>query len=199
MARNRQNNQNSAKTTIVMSGFRSQAKPKISEMRRQTKLCKNGPSCRFGKTCLFAHDESELVSLNEQYSNVYRTQPCKQWSASGHCDYGDKCFFVHLSSSPSPTTAQSAAAATIPNQNIQPVKQPSSYTNRYAHPRPFRPRNTSADFDLILADFESHMAAKRAKVEAPISLPPPDHELYLAWTRKSCYLDPNQLLQLTCH
>lgn len=64
----------------------------------KTQLCdsyrKTG-FCRFGKLCLFAHGEKELIC--RPVSDKYKTQLCTRWMESNgrYCSFGSACIFAH--------------------------------------------------------------------------------------------------------
>lgn len=199
----KQNNSNNKANVIRLSGGMSTStqtqgnvgaqKAKIGQMRRNTALCKWGSECQFGNVCIFAHDPSELVSVEEQYASVYRTRPCRSWQQTGSCTYGVKCFFQHGSSS----------NASKPSEPIKKVeanyKKPLTEKNG---PAPnsivyYPPRGKCAGrlpspfFEELLADFENHQRQKNLELEEQhLELPPIDRELYANLMREKSLVDP---------
>ena len=76
----------------------------------KTQLCGNyakDGKCRYGKSCRFAHGESELraralggaskgKSAKELPTDpLYKTQLCENYAQDGKCRYGKRCHFAH--------------------------------------------------------------------------------------------------------
>ncbi|XP_003375571.1 conserved hypothetical protein [Trichinella spiralis] len=63
----------------------------------KTRMCRyfvNGPGCRFGSSCFFAHNLVELRP--SMYRNfLYKTEPCRNLRTWGHCKYGPRCLYLH--------------------------------------------------------------------------------------------------------
>ncbi|XP_003370127.1 conserved hypothetical protein [Trichinella spiralis] len=63
----------------------------------KTRMCRyfvNGPGCRFGSNCFFAHNLVELRP--SMYRNfLYKTEPCRNLRTWGHCKYGPRCLYLH--------------------------------------------------------------------------------------------------------
>jgi hypothetical protein len=152
----------------------------ISKMRRYTAMCKNAAEdCPFGEECIFAHDASQLIKLDQQYSETYRRKPCENLRKHGTCPYGSKCFFSHDDAPIDKCTAEQAPppeskATELPfKQKDRPVIiRPEDRTRYYG-------RQESEFFKQIMAEFEA---------KEPESLPAPNS----IWQQ----VDPENLLTL---
>ena len=56
-------------------------------------------TCPFGKSCTFAHDQSELRPITRH--EKYKTKMCRNFTAHGYCNYGIRCNFSHVLMVPS--------------------------------------------------------------------------------------------------
>lgn len=196
----KQNTSNSKANVIRLSGGMSTQtqgnngaqKAKIGQMRRNTALCKWGSECQFGNVCIFAHDPSELVSVEEQYASVYRTRPCRSWQRTGSCSYGDKCFFQHGSSSNA--IKQSELPKKVETNDKKPLTEKNGAANSIVYYPPrgkCAGRSPSPFFEELLADFESYQRQKNLELEQQnLELPPIDRELYANLMRDKNLVDP---------
>lgn len=69
------------------------------KQKEKTEICKfwlNGEECKFGDDCAFAHGETELMKKTHVASK-FRMTLCKSYmTGQGHCQYGVRCQFCHL-------------------------------------------------------------------------------------------------------
>jgi len=56
-------------------------------------------TCRYGDKCSFAHGNEELKG-KPNLPAQWKTKPCKMFHATGRCDYGIRCHFVHVLPTP---------------------------------------------------------------------------------------------------
>ncbi len=62
----------------------------------KTEMCRTFEetgTCKYGTKCQFAHDQSELRTL--QRHPRYKTEICKTFWEQGNCPYGKRCCFIH--------------------------------------------------------------------------------------------------------
>lgn len=64
---------------------------------KKTEMCRNiimYQHCKYGDSCSYAHNMSELVPKSHLPSN-YKTKLCSQYQNEGYCMYGHRCQFLH--------------------------------------------------------------------------------------------------------
>ncbi|KAL0251812.1 hypothetical protein GEMRC1_001024 [Eukaryota sp. GEM-RC1] len=85
----------------------------------KTEMCRllleNG-HCHFGKSCNFAHTESELRP--KMCHPRFKTENCKSFHDKGYCPYGSRCRFSHaVNSEPSSSVITNCPSVCISSKS----------------------------------------------------------------------------------
>ena len=76
----------------------SSYKPKISNEKYKTELCKNYITngwCKWSDNCFFAHGKQELRSKMPA-NQYYKTKICKHYHKMDFCPYASRCQYFHF-------------------------------------------------------------------------------------------------------